>query len=145
MEAWAFAAREAVRDSMAQYTHAGDRFPLVGLADAFCEDGVLEPEPDEPVRGRAAIEEYRARMRRESGGTQAGRLLRHNVTNVWFEEVRPDEARVTSYYTVFTETGLDHMGRYRDRFVPVGDRWLIAYRLATMDWRSGQSKFGRRQ
>ena len=30
MEAWEFAAREAVRDSMAQYTHAGDRFPPSG-------------------------------------------------------------------------------------------------------------------
>ena len=46
--------------------------------------------------------------------------MRHNVTNIRFESVQPDEALVASYFTVITEIGLDHMGRYRDRFVPVG-------------------------
>jgi hypothetical protein len=48
---------------------------------------------------------------------------------------------VLSCYTVFSDIGLDHFGRYRDRFVPVGDRWLIAHRIVTMDWRSPQSPF----
>jgi hypothetical protein len=48
---------------------------------------------------------------------------------------------VASYFTVFTEIGLDHMGRYRDRLVPVGGRWLIAHRFVSTDWRAPGSIF----
>jgi hypothetical protein len=70
------------------------------------------------------------------------RIVRHNVTNIRFESVQPDEALVASYFTVVTEIGLDHMGRYRDRFVPMGDRWLIAHRFVSTDWRSPETTFG---
>jgi hypothetical protein len=63
------------------------------------------------------------------------------VSNILFESLTPTEAHVSSYYTVFSEVGLDHMGRYRDVFRPVGDRWLIAHRFATCDWRSPASHF----
>ena len=53
------------------------------------------------------------------------RIVRHNVTNIRFTDVCPDEAHVGCYFTVVTEIGLDHFGRYGDVFVPVGDDWLI--------------------
>ena len=140
MENWELSAREAIRDTFAQYTHAGDHFPLMGIADAFCEDGVLQSE-DLHIKGRSAIEKFRTDARVRTGGVDPARILRHNVTNIWFKSLTADEAEVTSCYTVFSEIGLDHFGRYHDRFVPVGDRWLIAHRLVTMDWRSPQSPF----
>jgi hypothetical protein len=93
------------------------------------------------VRGRAAIEAFRIGARRRSGGVESSRILRHNVSNIWFQKVTPEAAEVLSCYTVFSEIGLDHYGRYQDRFVPVGERWLIAHRLVTQDWRSPQSPF----
>jgi hypothetical protein len=147
MELWELVARECCRDTLAQYTHAGDRFRLDEYAAAFCEDGVLEIRGSEPVRGRAAIIE---RVNTATGGQRktatsspaTKRIVRHNVTNIRFESVRPDEATVASYFTVFTEIGLDHMGRYRDRLVPVGDRWLIAHRFVSTDWRAPDTTFG---
>ena len=68
--------------------------------------------------------------------------MRHNVTNIRFESVSPTEATVASYFTVFTEVGPDHLGRYRDRLVPVGDRWLIAHRFVSVDWHAPDSTFG---
>ena len=68
--------------------------------------------------------------------------MRHNVTNIRFESFTPEEVVVASYFTVFTEIGLDHMGRYRDRMVPVDDRWLIAHRFVSTDWRSPDTTFG---
>ena len=47
---------------------------------------------------------------------------------------------MASYFTVFTEVGVDHMGRYRDRLVPVGERWLIAHRFVSADWRAPGSR-----
>ena len=49
------------------------------------------------------------------------RIVRHNLTNIRFTDVTPERASVASYFTVFTEVGLDHYGRYRDVFEPVGD------------------------
>jgi hypothetical protein len=150
MEIWELTARESCRDTLAQYTHAGDRFLLEEFASAFCEDGVLEIRGNAPLEGRPAI------MERFGGGTVAlrahqaaktpapgatRRIVRHSVTNIRFESVSPTEAAVASYFTVFTEIGLDHMGRYRDRLVPVGDRWLIAYRFVSVDWHAPDSVF----
>ena len=132
MELWELTAREACRDTLAQYTHAGDRYLLEEFASAFCEDGVLEIRGAAPLQGRAAIMERfggtgeATRVRQAAGAVDDGRprrVVRHNVTNVRFEAVSPTEATVASYFTVFTEIGLDHMGRYRDRLVPVGERW----------------------
>ena len=152
MELWELSAREGCRDTLAQYTHSGDRYLLEDFAGAFCEDGVLEIRGAEPLRGRDAIIERfggapaamsaqaAAAAQRSAGGPR--RIVRHNVTNIRFESLQPDEAMVASYFTVITEIGLDHMGRYRDRFVPVGDRWLIAHRFVSTDWRSPETTFG---
>ncbi len=68
MELWELAAREACRDTLAQYTHGGDRYLLDEFAGAFCEEGVLEIRGQEPLRGRAAIVE---RFGGASAATQA--------------------------------------------------------------------------
>ncbi|MGP0028987.1 MAG: nuclear transport factor 2 family protein [Acidimicrobiales bacterium] len=151
MEMWELVARESCRDTLAQYTHAGDRFLLDELVAAFCEDGVLEIRGSAPVRGRTAIMDRlgggpAARLARRAPRAQppgtTRRVVRHNVTNVRFEAVSSTEVTVASYFTVFTEVGPDHMGRYRDRLVPVGDRWLIAHRFVSVDWHSPDSTFG---
>jgi hypothetical protein len=151
MELWELVVRESCRDTLAQYNHAGDRFLLEEFAAAFCEDGVLEIRGSAPIVGRAAImdrfggatasQQARQAAREQPAGA-VRRVVRHNVSNIRFEAVTPDEASVSSYFTVFTEIGADHMGRYRDRFVPVGDRWLIAHRFVSTDWRAPGSTFG---
>jgi hypothetical protein len=152
MELWELIARECCRDTLAQYTHAGDRYQLEEFAGAFTEDGLLEIRGQEPLRGRAAIMERFggasaattahdvAAKARQEGSTR--RIVRHTVSNVRFEALTPDEATVASYFTVFTHVGLDHMGRYRDRLVPVGDRWLIAHRFVSTDWRAPDTIYG---
>lgn len=151
MEQWELVAREQCRDTLAQYSHAGDRYQLDEFAGAFCKDGVLEIRGQSPLVGRAAIlarfggataaqqAQGVAAAARAAGGVR--RVVRHTVTNVRFEAVSEAEATVASYFTVFTEVGLDHMGRYRDRLVPVGDRWLIAHRLVSTDWHAPDSVF----
>ena len=146
MELWELVARECCRDTLAQYTHAGDRFRLDEYAAAFCEDGVLEIRGGDPVQGRAAIIERvgsATGSQNERPKSAMKRIVRHNVTNVRFESVRPDEATVASYFTVFTEIGLDHHGRYRDRLVPVGDEWLLQHRFVSTDWRDPSSTMAR--
>ena len=64
--------------------------------------------------------------------------MQHHVTGVRVDVVSPTEATATSYFTVMTGAGVDHWGRYKDRFTPDtdGDRWLFAHRLVRTDGRT---------
>jgi hypothetical protein len=152
MELWELTARERIRDSLALYNWSGDAFRLADLSHAFCEDGELEIRGREPLRGRGAIIEFlggdvgapndhdrRAAMKAAAAASGVRRIVRHNVTNIRFLDVAPEQARVECYFTVFTEIGLDHYGRYRDTFVPIGEKWLIRHRYVSTDWRAPES------
>ena len=148
MELWELAAREHIRDTLAHYNWSGDALRLDELSQTFCEDGELELRGNAPVRGRTAIVGHLGGVvaapkatAQESG---VKRIVRHNLTNIRFTEVSPHEARVSCYFTVFTEIGLDHYGRYRDVFVPVGDDWLIRHRFVSTDWSAPESTMARR-
>ena len=142
MDLWELAARERIRDTLARYSWSGDSLRLDEFAQAFCEDGELQLRGADPVRGRAAIVEFLSGVAtRDTIATESGltHLVRHNVTNIRFLEITPQHARVASYFTVFTEIGLDHHGRYRDTFVPADDQWLIRHRFISTDWAAPDS------
>jgi hypothetical protein len=143
MELWELSARERIRDTLAGYNWSGDAMRLAELAESFCEDGELELRGGEPVKGRAAIVEFLggavASPNAPAEASSVKRIVRHNVANIRFTDVAPHEARVACYFTVFTEIGLDHYGRYRDVFVPVDGEWLIRHRFVSTDWHAPNS------
>ncbi|HEY2214598.1 MAG TPA: nuclear transport factor 2 family protein [Acidimicrobiales bacterium] len=152
MELWELIAREKIRDSLALYNWSGDAFRLSELASAFCPDGTLEIRGRDALKGRNAIigflageddssddESRRAARIHTPADGQTKRIVRHNLTNIRFLELGSEQALVACYFTVFTDIGLDHYGRYRDTFVPQGDEWLIAHRFVSTDWRSPSS------
>lgn len=147
MELWELSARERIRDTLARYTWSGDAMRLTELAETFCDDGVLELRGGQPIPGRAGIVEFLSGAvespKTAVEASKVKRIVRHNVTNISFTEVTPDEARVACYFTVVTEIGLDHYGRYRDVFVPVGDQWLIRHRFVSTDWSAPESTMAR--
>ena len=139
MELWELVARERIRDTLAHYNWSGDAGRAGDLAEAFTADGVLQVRGGETHRGRAAIRHFIGGVaERETAPSSAGpagpKLVRHVLSNTRFTALSAGEASVESYFTVVTEIGLDHAGRYRDTLVPVGERWLIAHRLVSTDW-----------
>ena len=139
MEAWELSARESCRDAIARYTHAGDRFKMADYVGVFTPGGVLEIRGETPLVGREAIYERFTDTPISESSRRPPTMIRHNIANVLFEEISPEHAVVGSYFTVFTDVGLDHMGRYRDRMVPDGDAWRIAHRFVSVDWHSPES------
>jgi len=148
MELWELAARERIRDTLARYNWSGDALQFDKLGETFCEYGELELRGSEPLRGRAAIVEFLGDVVTQPNATAqtsgVKRIVRHNVANIRFIDVRADEARVACYFTVLTEIGLDHYGRYRDVFVPVGTDWLIRHRFVSTDWSAPDSTMARK-
>jgi hypothetical protein len=140
VEMWELAAREQIRDTLARYNWSGDAGRLDGLADTFCADGVLEIRGFEPLYGRAEIIAFLGGITESVAvSVDVKPLVRHNVANLLFDELARDRAQVSSYFTVITHIGLDHLGRYRDTVVPDGDTWRIKHRKVSTDWVSPDS------
>jgi hypothetical protein len=138
-------AREAVRDTLARYNHAGDRGRLDELAAQFTPDGVLEIHGGQRLEGRAAIAAGLGGVVRRSHNHSASPgndepaprdlppIVRHHVSSILIHDVTPERAQAASYFAVLTRDGLDHWGRYRDTLVPCEGRWLLAHRFVRTD------------
>ena len=145
MEMWALNAREQIRDTLARYNWSGDAGRLDGLVETFCEDGVLEVRGMQPLRGRSEIAAFLSGVTGDiATGADVKPVVRHNVANVLFTDLTPNRAHVSCYFTVLTQIGLDHFGRYRDVFVPDGETWLIKQRKVATDWSAPNSVMARR-
>ncbi|EHI11102.1 nuclear transport factor 2 family protein [Mycolicibacterium thermoresistibile] len=148
MEIWELVARERIRDTLADYNWNGDSGRIAEMIQTFCPDGRLEVRGLKTVHGRDEIAAFLGGVAQSDPAGPAAsrpepaavkRIVRHALTNIRFLELTPERARVASYFTVFTEAGLDHYGRYRDELVPVGDAWLIRHRLVSTDWAAPDS------
>jgi hypothetical protein len=138
-------AREQIRDTLARYNWSGDAGRLADLAETFCADGVLEIRGLKPLRGRSEIVEFLGGVTGNiAAGADVKPIVRHNVANVLFTDITPDQAQVSSYFTVVTHIGLDHIGRYRDILVPDGNTWLIKHRKVSTDWAAPNSTMAQR-
>ncbi len=143
MDASEAVAREEIRDVISRYNHAGDRGDLDALVHCFTEDGVLDLADEDDFVGRAAI------LARLSGVVAASvergprALVRHHVSSVKIALTGSETARAASYFLVFTEVGLDHWGRYADRFARTHGAWRIAHRKVRLDGASPVSRMAK--
>jgi len=145
MEMWELVTRELIRDTLARYNWAGDAGRLDELAETFCADGVLEIRGAEPLRGRSEIVAFLGGVTgKVAASADVKPIVRHNVANVLFTNMTRDHAQVSCYFTVVTHMGLDHIGRYRDTFVPDDNTWLIKHRKVSTDWAAPDSAMARR-
>lgn len=148
IEPWELAIREAVRETLARYNHAGDRGRVGELAEQFTPDGILEIRDGARMEGRAAIAEGLGGAVRHGiesavpGGPPP--IVRHHVSSVLIHDVTPERAEAASYFAVLTRDGLDHWGRYRDVLVPHDGRWLLSHRFVRVDARRPGSPVAKR-
>jgi len=129
MEIWQLTAREEIRELVARYAHCADSGRFEEMVALFAEDGVLEIDGREPVRGRRALLEFLNGVRE----SPRGRFIRHHVSSVSITVSARDVAEGSSYFLVLTERGPDHWGRYRDRYALQGDRWVFTTRRVRVD------------
>jgi len=103
----------------------------------FATDGVLEIRGEPLLVGRAAIRAYLDGVGADlSAASTSAPMIRHHVSNLTITVESPTAAKGACYFLAVTEHGVDHWGRYRDTFVPAGDRWLFAHRSVRTDGRT---------
>ena len=133
-------AREEIRDVIARYSHAGDRGRLTELVECFAEDGVMELEDVPPLRGRAAIRGYLDGVVAKLAAATTRATLRHHVSSIRIERTAEGTAKAHAYFAVYTEVGLDHWGRYDDRFARTEGTWRITRRRVRVDGATADSR-----
>lgn len=133
MEPEALLARESIRETVAQYAWNADAGRFDALAELFTVDGVLEIDDELVVTGRAAIRSYLDDVGRHLDAHTSVAVIRHHTSNLTIELRDPVTADAQCYFLVVTEAGVDHWGRYRDRFVADRDAWRFAHRRVRTD------------
>lgn len=132
---------EQIRATIARYAWSVDAADYVAMARCFVPEGKLHMTRDLTLNGRDDIAKTLGNRAVARGhGTPGKKFQRHNVSNIQIE-LEGDHAKVRCYFTVFTEIGLDHLGRYEDRFVKVDGEWLIEDRLCRLDALDERSRF----
>jgi 3-phenylpropionate/cinnamic acid dioxygenase small subunit len=141
--------RERIRQTMVNYTMAGDRLRADDFVTVFTDDAVLESEgvsASDAFRyeGKDAIRAWITRWSRPAEGaahTPQASFVRHHLSSCQIELTGASAARARTYWVAYTDIGPDHGGYYLDSFRKIGDQWLIAHRRVRLDWRSPQSLF----
>jgi hypothetical protein len=147
MEVSELVARESIRDLVARYNANGDSGRFAQVADVFAPDAVMElVAADGTVRRFEGIEEVMTIFTDTKAGWDAAadpgrgpRHVRHFVATHQIDVDDEDHARGRSYFMVLMPHGLDHWGRYVDRYERRDGRWLIVERRALSDGRVERS------
>ena len=139
-------AQRALADELAEiqrvqasYNLNGDRMRLDALAATFAVNGVLET-PTAAYVGRDAIRTGLGGGDRPKPATaRPHTFTRHHLTTSDVRLTGPDSAAGRTYFQVYTDIGLDHLGFYDDGLVKEDGAWRFARRRVRIDWVSDQT------
>src|SRR4051812_32281331 len=127
MELWEISAREHVRDLIAHYNLAGDRGWIDDMLGLFAPDATLTIDGEDHV----GLDAIRAVFTTATGPHPE--LIRHLTATLQIDAPTPEQASSRCYFQVLTVNGLDHWGRYTDRFGVVDGEWRFTHRSVRVD------------
>jgi hypothetical protein len=141
-------AREGIRDLVARYNSYGDTGRFEPLFALFAEDAVMEigDASGEPTvyEGRENVERIFAGAQdriRAQASTSGPTYIRHFTATHQIDLVDADHASGRSYFAVIMDAGIDHWGRYIDRYVRIDGEWRFEHRRVYIDGRTNASWF----
>jgi hypothetical protein len=129
--------RDEIADTIYQYAWGYDDDDMELLAGAFAEGALLNHALDgSTLTGPEEIRDWMDEKREvfRSHGEQP----RHMIANIVVEQDSETTASSRCYMTMMVTRSdgsvyAHHAGRYFDRYVRVGDRWLFSERLIRVD------------
>jgi len=131
-------ALDEIRLLLATYNISGDRLQLDALADTFAEKGVLET-PTALYQGKAAIWAGLAGGGGRRDRSRPHTFTRHHLTTSTVQITGPGQAEGRTYFQVYTNIGLDHLGYYDDRLGVEWGVWRFLHRRVRLDWISDET------
>jgi ketosteroid isomerase-like protein len=132
VELWELVARERIRDLVARYNANADSGRFDQVLECFAPTAVMELD-GKPYRGHAEIRTIftsaAERARRGPGPI----IVRHHTSTLQIDISGRDDATSRCYYQVLSAKGLDHWGRYLDRYGVIDGRWYFLHRREFLD------------
>lgn len=142
-------ARDGIRDLVARYNSYGDSGRFDQLVELFTADAVMDlTRDDEPLifRGREEIKSIFTGVRdriQEEPDHPSGSYIRHFTSTHRIDLIQPGRAEGRAYFAVLMDHGLDHWGRYQDRYVRQGGLWRFEHRRVITEGWVAASRFAR--
>jgi hypothetical protein len=133
-------AREAIRDLVARYNSYSDTGRFEPLWELFAEHAVMETGS---AGGDLTMYEGLPQIKKIFTGAQ-GRVqqqlersgptyIRHFTATHQIDLVDDEHATGRCYFAVIIDEGLDHWGRYVDRYALIDGEWRFEHRRVTVD------------
>ncbi len=140
MELWEVVARESIRDLVARYNANGDAGRFAQVIELFAADAVMELS-DRSYVGLDQIVTIFTGAKDTIRGGAAPSYVRHSTATHQIDLHDDASATGRMYFTVISSIGLDHWGRYIDRYVVVDGAWKFSHRRVIVDGYSPGSIF----
>ena len=143
-------AREAIGDLVARYHALGDSGRFAQLLELFAPDAAMElrRRGHDDHRRHEGIDAIATIFTGVSDLVTADgadgpplTFVRHLTATHMIDLVDADHATGRLYFKVLTDAGLDHWGRYVDRYVRLDGRWRFAERVVTTEGYAPGSPF----
>lgn len=149
MELWELNARESIRDLVARYNATGDSGRFDPLMELFWEDAEMDISTGTFVGHDEILSIFTGTAERWSGdgtsgsgsdaaGVPVATHVRHNVSTLVIDMIDETHAKGYCYFSVVMPHGLDHWGRYFDKFEARDGVWKFARRKVVGDGSQGQ-------
>lgn len=139
MQPWVLSAREQIRDLVARYNANGDTGRFEQVMELFAPDAVMEVPGGRIEAGHEGILGIFTGAQDRGRAADTSFYLRHMTATHQIDILDEATAAGRCYYQVLTTVGLDHWGRYIDRYRVVEGRWRFAHRRVTIDGQSPKS------
>ena len=138
VEAWELDAREQIRDLVASYNAHGDRGRFDEVMALFADDAVMDVGDGHTYSG---IQEIRTIFTETQESVTDGldhdttkpHYLQHHTSMPAMTFESSDAASGQAYFTVMTDVGVDHWGRYQDAYRVINGRWRFTARRVRVD------------
>ncbi len=128
------AAREAIRELVAAYTHLGDSGRLDEMVELFEPDATLDAF-DRTYVGAEQIRGFFSGIVSDRSDAPRRSFVRHHIANVTIDvDIDAGTATGASYWAVYSDDGFESSGRYRDRYRRSNEgRWRFQVRKIRRD------------
>jgi len=132
MELFELIARESIRDLVQRYNANGDSGRFDPMLELFAEDATMELATG-TFRGRAEIRAMFEGVAKNTGEGGRAAYIRHHTSTHQIDVHDETIANGRCYYFVITDSGLDHWGRYIDKYRNIDGSWRFLHRKVTTD------------
>ena len=133
MELWQLEAYAEIRDLISAYNSFGDRGRFDQLLELFAETAVMDIYDGRIYEGADQIKTVFTDSSDSLSKDDSPSYIQHHTSSTHIEFEGDKKANSKSYFSVFLSNGIDHWGRYEDKFENINGKWLFVYRRVKTD------------